>query len=218
MDATNFVISSNPVDIVILVIFLLSIIIGFGRGLVSEILSLITLIAAFIVGIIFTNSFAVYLASTPAMQNVVNGTTTATGTSTADPVSYLLFAASFAILFILTYIIGSIVKMLLNMMIVPGAIGFINRFLGMIFGLVRGYLINLALILLIQLTPFSANAQWKESKYVPMFQPQVAWLANVISPKLADLRETFNAAVDGVKDKAKSSADDAAKKNKPDNS
>jgi membrane protein required for colicin V production len=218
MDTASFALSSNPVDIVILVIFVLSIIIGFGRGLISEILSLITLIAAFIVGIIFTNSFAAYLASTPAMQSMVNSTSTASGTSTAEPASYMLFAASFAILFIITYIIGSVVKLLLNMMFTPGVIGFINRLLGGIFGVVRGYLLNLALILLIQLSPFSASAQWQASKYVPMFQPQVAWLANVISPKLADLKKTFSSAVESVSDKAKAAASDAAKKSKPDNS
>lgn len=211
MDTTNLI-STNSIDIIILAIFFLSILIGFGRGLVSEILSLIVLVAAFIVGIVFTGSLATYFASTPAMQNVMSGSSTAA----AEPATYVVFAISFAILFVITYIIGCVVKLLLNMMFTASGFGFVNRLLGAIFGFVRGYLINLVLIFLITLSPFAMNDTWKKSKYVPLFQPQVAWLANVVSPKLANLKSTFDAAIKNTSDKAKESTEqNKVDENKP---
>src|SRR5262245_8866462 len=119
----------NIIDIGILVIFVVSILIGLGRGLVSEVLSLLIVIASFVVAILFTNQLATYFASTATMQNVVNSTSNAAGTSTAEPLSYMALAISFAILFIATVIVGSVIKMLLNLMFRGGILGFGNRLL-----------------------------------------------------------------------------------------
>lgn len=183
--------SMNVVDIAILVIFLLSIIIGFGRGFISELLSLIILIAAFVVAIIFTNSLATYFTHAAVMHNVMSETATTTTAGNNQPASYMIYAVSFAILFIATIIVGSVIKILLNLLVSARILGIGNRFLGAIFGFLRGYLFVLALIFLVQLSPMSSSERWQQSQYVPLFQPQVAWLANVISPALDNLKTTF---------------------------
>lgn len=190
--------SLNAVDILILVIFFISIVIGFGRGFVSEILSLVTLIAAFVIAIMFTSSLAAYFTSTAAVQSVVSQTSTAIGTSTAQPVSYMALGISFGVLFAATVIVGGIIKMILNLMFQTGILGFGNRVLGALFGLVRGFLLNLALIFLVQLSPLASQPWWQQSHYVPYFQPSVVQLGNLISPALANLKTTFGSAIQDV--------------------
>lgn len=181
----------NFVDIGILAIFLVSIILGLGRGLLSEILSLLVLIAAFVIAILFTNSLTHYFNNTTTVQHMVNQANAA-GTNASEPASLMLYAISFAILFFGTLIIGTIIKILLNLMLSMGTLGFGNRFLGGLFGIFRGYLFNLLLIFLIQLSPLSAQAWWKESKLVPYFQPQAAWLASKVSPLLENMKAKFD--------------------------
>ncbi|MBX3709250.1 MAG: CvpA family protein [Gammaproteobacteria bacterium] len=193
----------NVVDIAILVIFFVSILIGFGRGFISEALSLLTLIAAFVVAIMFTNTLAAYFTSTTMVQEVVNSTTTAVGTSTAQPISYMALGISFGILFAATVIVGGIIKALLNLMFQRGILGFGNRIFGGIFGFFRGYLINLVLIFLVQLSPLASQPWWQHSQYVPKFQPQVVWLGNIVSPALSDLKSTFAPAIQEVTDSVK---------------
>lgn len=186
--------SLNVVDIVILAIFIISILIGFGRGLVSEILSLLVIIAAFVVAILFANSLAVYMTHTAGLMTD-QGAAATTGTNTAEAVSYMAVGVSFAILFVVTLFVGMVVKMVLNLMLSATGLGFGNRILGGIFGLVRGYLINLAMIFLVQLSPFASQPWWQHSQYVPKFQPQVIMLANAVSPTLENLKATFGSAV-----------------------
>ena len=188
----------NFVDIIILIIFFMSMIVGFVRGLVSEMISLITLIAAFVIAIMFSNSLASYFTSTSSVQAVVSQTSTAIGTNTAQPVSYIAIGVSFAILFTVTALVGSIVKYIINIPFAYGMLGFGNRILGGGFGLARGFIINLVLIFLVQLSPLGSEPWWVSSSYVQAFQPAVGWLGPIVSPVLANLREKFNATLQEV--------------------
>lgn len=184
----------NVFDIVLLVIFFISVIIGFGRGFVSEVLSLVILVAAFVVAIIFSNSLAAYFSHSAAMQNAVGQA----GTDVSQPASYLTLGISFAVLFIGTLIVGLVLKMLLNLLMGAGLIGFGNRILGAIFGACRGVLLDLALVFIIQLSPLTKEAWWQHSHYVPYFQPYIERLGHVISPALSDLKSSVSSAVDDL--------------------
>lgn len=179
----------NAVDITILAIIAISIIIGFGRGLVSEVLSLLTWIAAFAVSIMFTGKLSDYFMTT----------TMAAGSSgTTETASYVVIGISFAVLFIGTLIVGSVIKMLLNLIFSGGILGFGNRLLGGLFGMVRGYLFVLVIIFLVQLSPVAKEPWWQASQYVPKFQPQIVWLGDHISPTLSSLKDTFANTVDDM--------------------
>lgn len=188
----------NVFDIVLLVIFFISVLIGFGRGFVSEVLSLVILIAAFVIAIMFTNDLAGYFANSAAMHGAISQTSTATGTDTAQSASYVTLGISFAVLFIGTLIVGLLLKMFLNVLMGAGLIGFGNRILGAIFGAIRGVLLDLALVFIIQLSPLTKEAWWQQSHYVPYFQPYIEKLGHITSPKLSDLKSSFSSAVDNL--------------------
>jgi membrane protein required for colicin V production len=189
----------NIIDYLIIAILFLSILIGFTRGLISELTSLLTLIAAFAVAIAFTTPLANYFNQTSVVQDAVNHTTSAVGTSTATAASYTTICVSFAILFFATLIVGGLIKMILNAFVQRGFIAFGNRILGAVFGLLRGFLFVIALIFLVQLSPFAKEDWWVQSKFVPYFAPQVAWLGSVVSPALDNMKSSFSSIIDGTK-------------------
>jgi membrane protein required for colicin V production len=188
----------NFVDIIILIIFGVSALVGLKRGLVSEVVSLATLIAAFVIAILFSNSLATYFTSSSSVQEVVSSTSNAIGTNTAQPVSYIALGVSFGLLFAGTSLIGMLIKSLLNIAVQAGMLGIGNRLLGAIFGLARGFLINLVLIFVVQLSSFGNSPWWHQSQWVQSFQPAVVWLGSVVSPSLTQLKSKFQETVQGM--------------------
>ena len=91
--------SSNLIDLIILAIIFLSIILGFVRGFVSEVISLITLAAAFLVAITFTTPLANTFTKNPAVVDVVAQTSRTAGMDTGQPVSYITLGICFVLLF-----------------------------------------------------------------------------------------------------------------------
>ncbi len=188
----------NVVDVFIILIFFVSAIIGFARGFVGEVVSLLTLIAAFVVAIMFANPVATAFTHSSAVQSAVTSSSSAIGVSTAQPVSYLALGLSFGLLFAGTIICGSILKSILNIAFNTGILGFGNRVLGAGFGLVRGFLITILLIFLIELSPIPNQAWWQQSTLLPDFRPAVSWLAGVVSPALSSLKQKVNATMQNV--------------------
>ncbi len=188
----------NLIDILILCIFAASALVGLMRGLISEVVSLATLIAAFVIAMIFSNPLAKAFTSSSAVSNAVSQASNAIGTNAAQPVSYLAIGLSFGVLFAATVLVGAIVKSLLNVAFQAGMLGLGNRLLGAGFGLVRGFIINLVLIFLVQLSAFGDSDMWKQSKWVASFQPTVGWLGNAVSPTLSNLKAKLGDTMQGV--------------------
>jgi len=179
----------NWVDYIILAIFFFSILAGFGRGFVREIIGLITLFASFIIAAIFSNQLAMRFTHSAGVQHAVNQASSTIGVDTSQPVSYMAIGISYTLLFAGTYIVGSLIGYFMNMAFQWGVLGLANRFFGAVFGAIRGFILNLVLIFLVQLTPVSTQAAWQHSQLVVAFQPAVLWLANIVSPSLANLKE-----------------------------
>lgn len=179
----------NWVDYIFLIIFLFSVMTGIRRGLVKEIMSLVTLIAAFIIASLFCTKLAAMFASTSQYQAALASMSGALGTNTEHPLSVLTIGGSFIILFVLVLIVGSIIGSLLSTIASVPGISFINRVLGGLFGLGRGFLINLVLIFILQLIPqVQQQSWWTGSTIVTAYQPAVQWLGNMIQPGLAALK------------------------------
>ncbi len=189
--ATNL----NWVDYIVLIIFFLSILIGLKRGLVKEVIALVTLIAAIIIAALFSNPLAEMITHSASVQSAVNQASASIGANAAQPVSYAALGISFALLFIATIIVGAIISSLLNIAVQTGILGIGNRLLGAVFGLVRGFFINLVIIFVVQLTPLGNQAWWHQSQFVTSFQTAVQWLGNIVSPSLADLKTKFGQTV-----------------------
>lgn len=188
----------NWVDYIFLAIFFFSMLAGFGRGFVREVVSITTLIAAFVVATMFSNALAVAFTSSPTVQSVVTQANSAIGVNTAQPVSYLALGISFGLLFAGTVIAGSIIGFFLNFAFQAGLLGMGNRLLGAAFGLARGFIFNLVIIFVVQLTPISSEAWWGQSSIVNQYQPAVVWLGTAVSPALADLKSKMGQTLQGV--------------------
>lgn len=188
----------NWVDYVFILIFFFSVFAGFARGFLKEVISLGTIIAAFIVAILFSNTLASHFTHSSNVQAVVSQASTAIGMNAAQPVSYIAIGVSFGLLFFGTTIVGAIISFFLQFAVQAGMLGFGNRVLGAAFGFARGFIINLVLIFVVQLTSFSSQPSWTQSQLVGEFQPAVAWLAGIVSPSLATLKSTLGQKVKDV--------------------
>lgn len=179
----------NWIDYVILGIFGLSIIAGFARGLVKEIISLLTLVAAFIVATLFASPLAVSFTQSDSVQNVVNQASNTSGMDVTQSASYAAIGLSFAVLFAATLLIGALIGSVFNMVLQTSVLGIGNRIFGAAFGFCRAFIINLVLIFVIQLTSFASDPVWQDSQLVARYQPAVAWLGAHVSPVLENIKE-----------------------------
>ena len=176
----------NYVDYILLAIFVLSVLAGIGRGLVREIIALITLIAAVVVSIMFADTLAQSFTSSNA----------------SAAASYVAIGGSFALIFIGTLLIGSLIGYVVNMAFQFGMLGFTNRLLGSIFGAIRGLVFIVVLVFLVQLTSFSNQDTWQQSQVVAASKPAVVWLGNIVSPSLSGLKDKFNQTMQNVNPQA----------------
>lgn len=178
----------NWVDIVILMIFFFSILAGLMRGIVKEVLSVLTWIAAFVIASLFASDVANMFTHSNAGQAVISGTTNAIGSNVESPVSIVSLGLSFICLFLVTLIVGSLFTSVISRAVDSAGIGFANRLFGGVFGIFRGFLINLMIVFVIQLTSYDKESWWTQSKLVPFFQPAAAWLGNLVHPGLEGLK------------------------------
>src|SRR5580698_6562253 len=121
-------------DWVVVAIFSFSILFGFVRGLISEIISIIALIAAVAIAITFSDALALNIMNYSAMQTLVARTSNAFGGNTINAISYVALAVSFIILFSGTLLAGALLKMIVNLALRTGLLGIGNRILGAVFG------------------------------------------------------------------------------------
>ncbi|MCH9690734.1 MAG: CvpA family protein [Gammaproteobacteria bacterium] len=141
----------NWADWIILALIAVSTLIGLSRGFVREVLSLLTWVAAFAVAMMFRQQLAPLLSNlveTPALQEL----------------------AAFAMLFIATLLAGAGLNLLLSSFVSATGLSGTDRVLGMVFGLLRGSIVVLVLLIFAPvLLPVTENSWWWESKLIPSF-------------------------------------------------
>src|SRR3990167_3249681 len=192
----------NWVDYLVLSIFLRSVFVGLRRGLVKEVVSLAALVIAVIVAILFANPLANLFTASQPVQSVINSTSSSLGIDSAHPVSYVALGLSYIILFVATLIVGGIVGSSISYAVEATGIGIANRVFGGAFGIVRGFIITVVVMFLIELTPLAEQSVWTQSQFVNSFQPSVSWLAGLVSPSLANLKEKIGETLKNVNSKA----------------
>ena len=111
-------------DYAVIAVLALSALLGWWRGLVYEVLSLLGWVAAFVVARLFATNVAPYMPDCAG----------------AD---VLKTAAASALLFILTLIVCSILAWLLSRVVKWVGLGWLDGLLGTLFGLLRGMLLVL---------------------------------------------------------------------------
>lgn len=174
----------NAIDYFILTVLAISVLAGLLRGLVKEIISLLTWIAAFFVSTYFASSLAASFSGSQQVQSMMSSA----GASTVH-VSLLSLGISYVALFVGTLLAGSLINYFISSAVDTGGVSFANRILGGVFGLIRGILILFVMIFLIQLSPIGAQPVWMQSQFVTAFQPAVKWLDEIVQPGLASIKD-----------------------------
>lgn len=184
----------NWVDYTLLAIFFISTVSGLLRGAVREIIALITWVAAFIVAGLFSKPVAMAFMSSDSAA-----------TATANEPSMMAVSVSFAVLFLLTMLVGAVIGHFANRVVEGGGVSIFNRFLGAVFGFARGYLINLLIVFVVQLSSFAEQPYWMESSLVKTFQPTVQWLGSKVQPDIESLKSKVGQTLDSVTTKVQNS-------------
>ena len=118
----------NWVDWVILVVLGFSALVGIKRGFVKEALSLSTWVMAIVVAVILNERLSLYL-----MEYIAN-----------EKLRYLV---AFVLLFVATLLLGALASSLMTQIIKVAGLKDTDRLLGMAFGLARGVVLMVALLL-----------------------------------------------------------------------
>ena len=131
-------------DWIFLVVLVLSFLIGAWRGLVYEVLSLATWVAAFFVAQWFAPVAAQWLPMSGATETIQ-------------------YAAGFVVVFILAMFAGSVLTWLVSRLFRVAGLRPADRVLGAAFGTLRGVVLMLVAAVLVGMTPMQHEAWWTES-------------------------------------------------------
>lgn len=137
-------------------------VIGLLRGFTKEAFSLGFWILAIWVSLNFSREFSGFLEQ-----------------SVTHPPTRMI--ASFVALFSITLCLGCLISLLLNMFIKSPGLTFMERFGGMILGVIRGMVVITVVVILAGLTPVTKDSWWTQSTMIPPFQSLAVWLRDHIS-------------------------------------
>lgn len=154
------------VDYLILGIVLVSAVIGLFRGFFREFISLLAWIAAFLLAIHFTEPVSHLLEgsiNTPSLRKAVTGTG----------------------LFVLVLLAGGLVNFLVGKLISSSGLAGTDRAIGGIFGIARGAVLVIILMLLASLTPMPQDPWWHESQFIPHLQPYAEWARSLLPAEIS---------------------------------
>lgn len=132
-------------DYTVIAIAGLSILLGWWRGLVYEVLSLLGWVAAYLVARMFAADMGLLMPASLGAEAVKT-------------------TVAFVLLFIVTLIASSIVTWLLSKFVKWVGLGWLDGLLGALFGMVRGMLVIVALVLLAGLTDLPKEPAWREAR------------------------------------------------------
>lgn len=141
----------NWADWTIVAILVLSALISVKRGFVREALSLATWVAAILVAMIFGGRLAILLVGhidTPSLRELV----------------------AFTLLFVGTLLVGALVNYVISTLVKVTGLSGTDRLLGMCFGLARGAIIVMALLIFLPgLISVQEDSWWQQSQLIPSF-------------------------------------------------
>lgn len=148
-------------DYVLLFLLIGSMLVSLTRGLVREMISLVSWIVAFYVALHYGDVLA------PWLPQAISG-------------EVLRVIVAFVVLFIGTRIVMVLLAKLASLVVQASGLTFMDRLLGALFGLAKGALIALALVLLCGMTKIPQQPFWKNA----MFSPVAEVAAKSVMPYL----------------------------------
>lgn len=157
-------------DFAVLLIMVLSVLLSVIRGAVREVLALVAWGVAFWAA----QSYAVEAAA--LVPGALNNTS-------------LRLMAGFAVIFLTVLVIMSLVAILCSRFVKATSLSAADRCLGAVFGLARGYLIVLILVLLGGLTSLPKQPLWKDALFSSSLEKVViyvkTWLPEGLSKRIS---------------------------------
>jgi membrane protein required for colicin V production len=141
-------------DFALLGILGASVLLGLWRGVVSEVLALAAWVAAFFVARQFGPEAGRLLA-----------------TWIADPA--LAAAAGFAAVVIAVLVLFGLGRLVVSLLLRAVGLGLVDRLLGGVFGVARGMLVALALVLIGGMTSLPRQAWWRDATFAPPLETAV---------------------------------------------
>lgn len=132
-------------DWIFLAVLLLSMLLGAWRGLVFEVLSVLSWIAAFVL--------AQWLGPDVAQMLPLAGA--------AEVIRYV---AGFLVVFVATVFAGGLIAWLVKQLAQAVGLRPADRALGALFGLVRGVILLLAATVVMEMTPLKSSEWWQQSR------------------------------------------------------
>ncbi|NCA69859.1 MAG: CvpA family protein [Sphingobacteriia bacterium] len=149
------------VDYAIIAVIILSALVGLGRGIIRELLSLGVWIAAVVVAWLFHREVAGLLEPYLSQASVRH-------------------VLAFGVLIILTLIAGAVLGALLSAVVDRAGLAGLDRVLGLGFGIARGVVIVAMAVFLAALTPIAEDPWWGESRLIPDAQLVADWLISQV--------------------------------------
>ncbi|MFA6178939.1 MAG: CvpA family protein [Methylophilaceae bacterium] len=153
-------------DYAVLAIIGLSVLLSIMRGFIREILALASWVAAFFVAKIYTLELA------PLLPQSI-------------PSESLRFMAAFIILFLATLLVCSLLAIALSQLFKNMGLSWLDRMLGVIFGLARGLIIVGVLVFLAGLTSLPQDTRWRSAMFSAPLEAMVLsampWFPNDIA-------------------------------------
>lgn len=149
----------NWVDYIFFAILVLSMIFGYRRGFIREVISLIIWIIALTLPTFLGPVVAPHLSGFSANENIQIG-------------------VSFLGIFVLVFLVGLIINFAMRKTVDKTGLSGVDRFVGLIFGLFRGIAILAVVVSFVNLTVLGSKDAWNQSFMVPKFD---AAIQNVLS-------------------------------------
>jgi len=157
---------------------------GLLRGFFKEIFSLVFWILAIWVSLNFSSEFCrigfSQIAALPQFLAVAGFPESTIGKPSGRMI------ASFVALFAITLSLGGLIGFLLSVLAKKTGLTFMDRFGGMVFGVVRGMIVVTVVVILAGFTPLPKDSWWTESTLIPPFQLLAVWLRDHLSSGMAD--------------------------------
>jgi membrane protein required for colicin V production len=152
----------NFLDIILAIPIVLLGILGYRKGLIKEVASLVALILGIYLAIYFSDVVAKYLIEY------------------FDISERYVFIIAFILTFIGVVILVSLLGKLLDKVASLAALGIINKFLGLVFGLLKGIILMSVLILLFNMIDRKANILKQETRDGSMLYAPISRVAPLI--------------------------------------
>ena len=138
------------IDIIVLLVLFASLIFGFFRGFVKELLSLMAWAFAFFVAYYFSSSVAIFLPFEAEFS--------------------IKYVGSFVLIFLFVLIVSSILIKFLSTFIHKIGLGASNIILGGLFGILRGVIIVYLLIFVIEKTSYAKEPSWQQANSIVLIK------------------------------------------------